>query len=65
MTTAERGGKKLVAVVTGGGSARRRDTKMIGLLDKHFGITPQHNKSLYAAKSRNSKVSKSPSKKKI
>ena len=56
VTTAERGGKKLVAVVTGGGSARRRDTKMIGLLDKHFGITPQHNKSLYAAKSRNSKV---------
>lgn len=52
VTTAERNGKKLVAVVTGGASARRRDTSMIRLLDRHFGVTPRHNKALYASKPR-------------
>ena len=65
VTTAERNGKKLVAVVTGGSSARRRDTKMIRLLDKHFGIAPQHNKALYAAKSRSVKSSSNTSKENI
>lgn len=63
VTTAERGNKKLVAVVTGGASARRRDTKMISLLDRHFGITPVYNKSLYAAKTNPAKKSASLKKK--
>lgn len=61
VTTAERNGKKLVAVVTGGGNARRRDTKMIRLLDTHFGISTKNNKAIYASK----RPTKAPAKKKI
>lgn len=63
VTTAERNGKKLVAVVTGGASARRRDNSMIKLLDRHFGVTPRHNKALYASKTRS--VSKAKTSKKF
>lgn len=38
ITTAKRGEKNLIAVVTGGRTSHERDQKMVGLLDTHFGI---------------------------
>lgn len=38
VTSASKNGRKLVAVVTGGRSAKERDAKMIALLDTHFGV---------------------------
>ncbi len=38
ITTAKRGNKILIAVVTGRKSAAIRDRKMVELLDKHFGV---------------------------
>lgn len=40
ITTASRGNKALVAVVTGGKSAASRDKQMVQLLDQHFGVVP-------------------------
>jgi D-alanyl-D-alanine carboxypeptidase len=39
VVTAERNGKKLIAVVTGGSTHQQRDHKMTALLDTHFGVT--------------------------
>lgn len=39
VTTAERNGKKLVAVVTGGSTQPLRNKKVMALLDTHFGVT--------------------------
>jgi len=45
---AERNGKNLVAVVTGGQSAQHRDKKMTALLDNHFGVkTPKIAETKY------------------
>ncbi len=38
VTSANRNGKSLIAIVTGSDSAASRDKKMTSLLDKHFGI---------------------------
>ena len=38
VTTASRGGRSLIGVVTGCSSAKIREKKMMALLDKHFGV---------------------------
>jgi D-alanyl-D-alanine carboxypeptidase (penicillin-binding protein 5/6) len=43
VTTASKNGKSLIAVVTGGKTATSRDKKMVGLLDRHFNVSPKHN----------------------
>lgn len=45
VTTASRGNKSLVGVVTGGKSASQRDQKMVKLLDKHFGVESKQIKT--------------------
>lgn len=57
ITTASRGNKSLVGVVTGGKSWASRDKTMISLLDKHFGV--EHTikpKSIKAKKKASLKV---------
>jgi len=60
VTTAKRNGKSLVAVITGGSSARNRNAKMISLLDRHFGISPAKVKrsKVYASKKRSAKATR-------
>lgn len=41
ITTASRGNKALVGVVTGGKTGKSRDNKMMALLDQHFGVKPK------------------------
>jgi D-alanyl-D-alanine carboxypeptidase (penicillin-binding protein 5/6) len=43
----KRNGKDLVAVVTGGTSAKSRDTKMVALLDRHCGVNKTYNNTSY------------------
>lgn len=43
ITTASRGDKSLVAVITGGRSGISRDQMMMRLLDKHFGVVTTQN----------------------
>lgn len=43
ITTASRDGKSLVAIVTGHKSSKTRDTQMVSLLDKHFGVPQLSN----------------------
>ncbi|MCP5369513.1 MAG: D-alanyl-D-alanine carboxypeptidase [Rickettsiaceae bacterium] len=43
ITTATRGGKSLVAIVTGHKNSTTRDTKMVRLLDTHFGVPQLSN----------------------
>lgn len=53
ITTASRGDKSLVAVITGGRSGVSRDQMMMRLLDKHFGVMTATNdtkKEIRAAK---------------
>lgn len=38
VVAANRNGKNLVAVITGGRSAKHRDKSMVNLLDRHFGV---------------------------
>lgn len=51
ITTASRGDKALVGVVTGGKSGKLRDNKMMALLDRHFGVPPKIEKKLASASS--------------
>lgn len=43
ITTASRDGKSLVAIVTGHKNSKTRDTKMVSLLDTHFGVPQLSN----------------------
>lgn len=50
---ANRNGKNLVAVITGGKSATHRDRKMVNLLDRHFGVKNKKQStkgSIYASR---------------
>lgn len=62
ITTATRGGRSLVGVVTGSSSSANRDKKMIGLLDKHFGISSTAVKSKKNRKTKTLSASRSGSK---
>ena len=59
ITTATRGKKSLVAVVTGRKSAAIRDRQMVELLDKHFGVVhPTIKKASVVSKSKKTKNTK-------
>jgi len=59
VTTASRNGKSLIAVVTGGKSAASRDQKMIGLLDRHFDVTPVKSSIKLASNNKSTTKTKS------
>ena len=56
ITSATRGNKSLVAVVTGRGSSAIRNKKMVQLLDKHFGVKRKTIKRAKKSKIRNTKI---------
>ena len=75
ITTATRGNKSLVGVITGSPSTTFRDNKMVTLLDKHFGTQPittvknnttkfAKNKTITKVMAKNSKPKSTPVNKK-